>query len=393
MAITKAKKIDPRLEEKKEEFLRKIEAPAAAKAKSGGPPIYLLAMLLILGVLMGVAYIKLTTPPPAPVPVDNVPDKNTPPDDIGYRTVQMTMVYSDKCKNCRQTNTIEELFRVRKIPYELVAVEADSNEGQAIVKRYGIESAPTAIIDATKLSFYPTTKADFGVFGETNGAYIVPEENLDDAKFYPSYFLSEVPGFCPDKKKPTIVQFDDFYSSLNTGGRRAFYNFTADFNQSANIKFSYTQTADSKDSNGVLGNIFLMCASEQGKYLELERAMAGIYCNNPFKGDETIITDPEIDGCWSLSTHYGTPLTQFELDVSAKRAGLDTNRLKECFSGMEFYYNNARQSVIDLGIRRAGTFLLDCRETASLSQLKGTFCAMHPDTANCKPAPDVNAAK
>ncbi len=161
------------------------------------------------------------------------------------------------------------------------------------------------------------------------------------------------------------------------------YKFIADFNTTADIRFSYAQTRASVDANFISANIFLMCASSQGKYARMERAISGIYCNNPFRGDPTILTEPEINGCWSLSNHYGTALSQQELDISSNRAGLDSNSLKDCYSNQKFVYSQAQKAAADLSISRPGTFLIDCRETTNLAHLKESFCAIHPELEAC----------
>ncbi|VVC00503.1 Uncharacterised protein [uncultured archaeon] len=392
MAIEKAK-ADDKLKEKKEDFLQKIEKPSQ---KSGGPPFYLIVMLVVLGVLIGVAAMMSLGPKTPSVPIS--PDLNTGINDTAYRVVPVTMVYSPDCVGCRQTNSIETLFKTRQVNYSLAKVDANSGEGKALISKYGITRVPTAIIDAGKMAFYPTTMAQFDEaarqgylsFRKLKGEYVVPEYATENV-FYPSYFLDKVTGICTGSK-PNVVQFDDFYSPAFTKDRRDMYNFTKDFNSEVEIRFSYTQTQYSQDNNSALGNLMLMCASQQGKYLEMEHAMAGIYCNNPFKGDPTILTDVEIDGCWTLSDHYGKPLSQFELDVAAQRAGLDVNAFKECYANREVLYNNAAQSAKDLDIGRTGIFLIDCRETAMISGLKGALCKMDTGIKACsKPAIDANA--
>ncbi len=399
MAIIKTAKLNPEMQEKKEQFLGKIDK-APVQQKKEGPPLYLLAMLLILGILIGVAGYMTLVPKPEPMPVlpDEDANKETP-NDLGYREVPVTVLYSTKCATCRQGHTLEELFRVRQIPFSVTRVDVDSNEGRQVISRFRIDRVPAAIVEAKKLSFYPTTKVQFDEaakygylsFRKENGVFVVPEYNTEEI-FWPSYFLEKAGGFCEDGK-PTIMQFDDFYSPTYATNRGAFYGITRDFNESAAFRFSYTQTRYSQDDNSVLGNIFLMCASAQGKYIEMERAMAGIYCNNPFKGDETVLTDIEIAGCSSLSEHYGTPLSQLELDFAAQRAGLDTEVLKECYNNRKVHYNNAMQAARDLGIGRTGVYLLDCRETSSTEGLQKAFCAMHPQTGKCNEThPDKNAA-
>lgn len=385
--------MDDGLKEKKENFLNGIEKKPQSRKE--GPPIYLLVMLLVLGILIGVAIVTMWGPKPQPVDLGNHDNNQSRiPIDLAFRTVPVTVLYSSECKTCRQTNTIEELFKVREIPYTLTKVDANTGEGKKIVERFNVQRVPTVIVDAEKMRFYPATNTSFERnFRLIERAYVIPEVNLNDNYYFASYYLEEVPGYCANADKPVIVQFDDFYNGLNTLGKGKFYGFTNDFNKEVDFKYSYTQTTTSRDANAVLGNIFLMCAGQQGKYLEMEKAMNGIYCNNPFKGDETIITDAEIAGCTSLSNHYGTALSQFELDVAVQRAGLDMNKFKECYENRQVYYNNARQAAEDLEISRVGTFLVDCRETVSLEGLRGAFCARHPEVEACTPLKDIKASQ
>ncbi|HIH09213.1 MAG TPA: hypothetical protein HA254_00930 [Candidatus Diapherotrites archaeon] len=374
------------ISEGKEKFLDSNPAPKHEGAK---PPYVLLGMLLIVGILAGAAIaITLIKPPVQP----NGNDTNAV-NDVQYRTVPITMLYSDACKSCRETNTIEELFKVRQIPYTLKKVEASSQEGKALISKYRIDTAPMAIIDAQKMEFYPTTKSSFddkaNLIKKLSGAYIAPELNLNDNYYYPVYFLEKVAGFC-STDKPTVVQFDDYYQPEFTSKRALLHEFIRDFNQSTDIRFSYAQTNASWDANSSRGNLFLSCASQQGKYIELERAMAGIYCNNPFKGDETILTTPEVFGCSTLSNHFGIPLTPIELDRAANRAGLDANALVTCIDTNRVILNNAMKTVQELNITRPGTFLIDCRETAGIDYLKDSFCSMHPENAACSNRNDTN---
>ena len=375
----------PSIMEKKEKFL---EAPKTEKGDGkSGLPAYLIVLLLVLGILAGLAIALFLLPqqPQADNGSGNGGDDTNTINDTQYRTVPITMLYSGKCGSCRQTNTIEELFIVRNIPYSMKKVDAESGEGKRIVERFGVESVPTAIIDVTKMEFYPSTKASFDsaaqVIRKANGAYVVPELNLNANYYFPVYFLEKQPGFCTEEK-PSVAQFDDYYTEQNAKGRRVLYDFAADFNELVDYRYSFAQSA-SADTNAVLANLFLMCASQQGKYWELERSITGIYCNNPFKGDETILTGPEIDGCWTISSHYGKPLTQIELDIALGRTTIDTNEFLACIGQKEVLYNNAKKAAEDLGIGRPGTFLIDCQETTGLSQIKGSFCAIHPEMEKC----------
>jgi len=365
----------------KEQF---IDADAKKQEKNTGVPIYLMIMLVLLGLLIGLGINMLFFPQP------EIPDSGINPDinninDTEYRSVPITMVYTDDCVSCRTTNTIEELFIVRQIPYTINKVEFSSAEGQELQQQFDFKTLPTALIDAEKIKFYPSTKTNFdGVFRLQNNKYIAPELNLNENAFFPSFYLEKPTEFCRSEK-PSIVHFDDYYSNESINAKNTLYDFMKDFNQSVDFKFSFTQLG-SKDENAIIGNLFLTCAGEQGSYVELEHMITGIYCNNPFKGDETIITDVETAGCRTISEHYGTALTQFELDVALGRTSVDINSFLSCIENKDVLLNNAEKIAAELGLTKippGGIFLLDCEETTSLSNLKKDFCNKHPEIEAC----------
>ncbi|MCR4369388.1 MAG: hypothetical protein NUV67_05790, partial [archaeon] len=319
------------MKEKKEKFLEQPTKKQQKKPKESGLPLYLIAMFLVLGLLGGYAISIFFGTAPIDTPGNGNTDQNT--NDITYRTVPVTIIYSKDCANCREGNTIEDLFAVRQIPYSKKLVEASSAEGISLLERFPrITSFPTAIVDATKLEFYPTTKINFDgtrAIMKATGVYLVPELNLNDQEYYPIYYKEKAAGFCGSAQKPTIVQFDDYYSPGNTAGKPLLYDFVKDYNEAVEFKYSFAQTV-STDTNSGKANLFLMCAADQGKYIELEQKITGIYCNNPFSGDETLLTQPEVEGCSTISNHYATPLTQIELDIAIGRTSIDQNSFKTC---------------------------------------------------------------
>ncbi|MCR4336098.1 MAG: hypothetical protein NUV57_06230 [archaeon] len=350
--------------------------------KNTGMPVYLMAMLVLLGLLIGFGA-NILFFPQSENPNTITPDLNV--NDTEYRTVPITMVYANDCIACRKTNTIEELFIIRQIPYKITEVEINSEEGKALQQQFNLKTLPTALIDAEKIKFYPSTKTNFdGVFKIQNNRYIAPELNLNENTYYPSYYIEKPVEFC-NSEKPTIVQFDDYYSNESINAKNTFYDFMNDFNQIVDFKFSFAQLV-SRDENAIIGNLFLTCAGEQNKYAELEQKITGIYCNNPFKGDEEIITIPEIMGCRTLSEHYGTPLSQFELDVALGRTSIDANSFITCIEKKDVLLNNAENTAKDLGLTKippGGIFLIDCEETTSLTNLKKDFCNKHPEIEAC----------
>ncbi|HZX20696.1 MAG TPA: hypothetical protein VFF13_06830 [archaeon] len=366
---------------KKEKFLTWPKKEQNTKTQ---PPLLLLALILALGLLAGYA-INIINTPQTPIETDNT-DTNTV-NDVSYRTVPITMIYTFDCTSCRQTNTIEELFIVRQIPYSIKKVEASSEEGKKILERFpSIDTLPTAIIDTEKIKFYPTTKLQFdNVLTQENNAYIAPELNLNENTYYPIYYLEKATGFC-NNDKPTIVEFDDYYTLENAKARASFYDFMDDFNKVVDYKYVFAQS-ESKDTNSIMTNLFLTCAGEQGKFIEMEKQITGIYCNNPFAGDETILTSPEILGCWTISNHFGKSLAQTELDHALGRIdGIDTNTFKTCIDNREVLLTNAEQVTKELHITKTppgGLFLLDCRETTSITLLKETLCNSHTDLEAC----------
>ncbi len=382
---------------KKEKFLEPIQSAPESQFETKEPepnkwpgvPFYLLFLVFLFGVLFAFSifiyfggFNKIV-----------VNDSNSSVDlnllinDLDYRTVPVTMVYSKDCAGCDTTNTFETLFVVRKIPYKLEKVEASSEEGKALVEKFGLSVLPSALIDAEKLKFYPKTVSDFDLevskkrMKKVGRVYVAPELNLDNKVYYPVFFLNK-PSFC-SSSKPSVFLFDDYYAPQFSYNRNIFYDFVRDFNGLVDIGFFYAHTGHSADKNSQMGNIALYCASQQGKFVDLEMKMSGIYCNNPFAGDETELTSPEINGCWTLSNHFGKPLNDFELGRAINRANLDINKFKACFDNKEASYFSSVSVVEKLGFERTGLALVDCQETVEIFNLKKVFCAKHPDFEAC----------
>ena len=374
------------IKEKKEKF---INAPKKTeKTKKEGFPLYLVGLMLILGILIGIAVMMITQPEQIPI---NGNDTNTtnPINDLEYKTVGVKVVYSAECENCVNKNTIEDLFNIRGVLYEVERVEANSEEGKELINKFDITYLPTAIVDAEKLKFYQKTNTDFE--GNPNirkviSSFVVPELNLSKEHYFP-IMLTEKLGGC-NTEKPSVIQFGDYYTELNAKSRSSLYDFLFDFNKSIDFRYSFVEEV-SHDENALLANVFLMCASEQDKYIELERQFTSLYCNNPFKGDETILTSPEINGCWTLSDHYGTPLSQIEMDVALGRTSIDTNKFVECVNNQKQVLINAKYTAQELGLNlkgtypRTGIFLIDCKETTMTSGIKNTLCSNHPELESC----------
>ncbi|MBI4210092.1 MAG: hypothetical protein HY544_01115 [Candidatus Diapherotrites archaeon] len=394
----------PDFEEKKEKFLESM-AKSKQEKKGPMPPLYFMGLLLALGLMIGAAavtfYLNPASVPQQPSDRNEMQDANSA---LDYRTVSIIMVYSEACKTCAKTNTWEDVFRVRKIPYTLESAEAGSERGKELVQRYGLDRTPTAIIDASKIEFYPATKNSFenaakiGAVQKKQGYYLAPEINLDEKEgaFLPTYFLNPVLGYCDiNSTRPKIVQFDDYYTESYVDARERMYNFAKDFSQYLEWKYSFAQSA-SADDNSIYANIYLTCAGNQGKYLDLEGIFTGYYCNNVAKGDPSVLTDVEIRGCKAISEHYGKPLSQGLLDVSVdKTTGIDRNAFYACYGGAQALFSEASKSATSLGIRRTGTFLVDCMVTSDLDTLPETICGLHPEIPPCRQAPanaDTNSA-
>jgi len=370
------------IEKQKQDFLE--NGAKKPISKNTGIPLYLTVMLIILALLVGVIIAGYLFPQDT-TPTIVIPDNNSFDEDA-YRTVPITMIYTNECKSCIETNTIEDLFLVRQIPYSMKKVEASSEEGQQLINTMQLKTLPTALINQEKMNFYPSTKKNFdGTLKSKNGFYIAPELNLDEKTYHSNYFVEKIDGFC-NAEKPTIVYLTDYYEEGVIAKQKLFYDFLNDFNESIDLRFVFAQS-NSIDQNSVLTNIFLSCASQQGKYAELQKQITGIYCNNPFKGDETILTIVEINGCKTLSPHYGTPLTQIELDVALGRTTIDQNAFMSCFNNQKQILTNAKYTAEELEITKVysgGVFLIDCKELVAIEALKETFCARHPEETNCK---------
>src|SRR3989344_1564320 len=100
MATKKNLELDGALAEKKEEFINTGIEKKHLDKKSKGPPLYLLLMLIVLGILVGVAAMMLLSNPKPIEPINQSPSPSI--NDLGYKTVPITILYSDDCERCRE---------------------------------------------------------------------------------------------------------------------------------------------------------------------------------------------------------------------------------------------------------------------------------------------------
>lgn len=349
-------------------------------------PAYLIMLFLVLGIVGGVA-LKLIL---FPGEVDN--GSNGQPVN---KVVHIILLYSDDCEICLNTNSILESFSVNEVEYNVERIEIASPEGQELVERYNINSVPTALVDYEKIAlFYPEVKnAMDASFLMTDGEYIVPESQLNINLFYPVMYLKKIEESCVDSEdKIDIIMFDDPYSRASLNSKAVLTDVWLDFNKDVDVRFNYTPAdigdivPDYNMDEVLLTSKFLTCASEQDLYLKMDIFFRGIFCNIP-DNDEDLLTKGEIAGCGVqsyISTHYGRPLSQLELDIAANRTGLDSNVLMECFENSDEKIEESVVKSVAYNILRVPTAVVDCKYVVNVDWIVETICTIDSNIENCE---------
>ena len=140
------------------------QPPARAWAIGG----FIVLVLILVGFLIFTKFQSTNT-----IPIDN------------QKAVEVKLIVDATCTFCQQTNTILAKLDESKIKYALTTIDMHSTEGQALVKEYDIEYAPTALVNVAGLDQNSTIQAALqGQFIKDplrikKGWIIVPEKFLD----------------------------------------------------------------------------------------------------------------------------------------------------------------------------------------------------------------------
>lgn len=353
-------------------------------AANAGIPVYLGVLLLVLGLVGGYALgIVLNAGEPCPKLTCPEPEK----------AVKIRLVYLSECGLCEVHNSIMDVFDAKGIGYEVEKIDAASPKGKLLVAEYGIIVAPTALVEKRYLDGYPEVRdAMERQFLTKNSNYIVPEANLNINKFYNRMYLSISRGSIDETCSTTenvaeLLLFDDIYNPLSITQKPVFNSIVDALGSNIRFKYQFIQNdplpADENTQNAIsLTASYLMCAQQQGKYREMERAVLGIYCNQG--GDEEELTEIELITC-TMSRHMGIPLDGEELKRALGRTEIDKNVFDECLKGADDLKKKAVERARLYGtMRNIPSVVLACRYHVLLMNTEKAMCELNPGLEACK---------
>ncbi len=388
-AIKKKEKI--KTEEIKKPGEKKVIEKPGQNLLLSNIPLYLGILLLIVGLLGGYSLRIITEPEVAlPQPSGNGESPGFVP------TLRAKLIYSDQCKICGKNNTFELVLISASIPYEMEEIEAGSPEGIRLVGNYNVKTVPTILVEEGSVNPDITVQTKDGQIVKlkellrsnlVRDKYVIPEMRFDQ-RAHPIMYLMEVEECSSPEGKINVEIFSDPYDLAEIQLKPVIEEALRDFNELIDFHYNYIASYSANAlypvygiDDTVLAAEFIYCASEQGKYLEFDRHVRGIYCN---KGSIDETTDQELIYCEVGNTRLEKPLTQDEIDNAVEWTNLDLNRLDECRQSVREKFEESEGNAKEFGVISTPSALVDCRYLILTANLKNVICEIRPDEDACK---------
>lgn len=331
--------------------------------------------------------------------------------------VKMIVLTSNRCPDCENFSTLEAMFIVNGVKYEIQEIKESTEDGQALIQATGAKSLPFYLIDEKTISGNAVVKTASGFQPLKNvlqyyvglgkgtyneGIFAFPEMNLDNGPVKPVLLLGEP---CGSKKSFDIQMFLDPYDpntigrsqdyenlrgvlSLDTDINVAFhYNYLPTY--SAKMVYDYIQLYGGSQET-VVDNVeraadYLICANDMGNeaFINMERSFYASYCD----ANWSVANSGDTRYLWNCSdsNHFGVWINAEELVLAERRADLEGD--------LDFYnclYNvDEKKQIMQLiadtaGINRTPSAIVNCQYVVPADEkITQTICMINPEIRFC----------
>ncbi|MFH1224280.1 MAG: hypothetical protein V1676_00570 [Candidatus Diapherotrites archaeon] len=346
-------------------------------------PVYFAVLLLLLGLLGGYAVmLMLNSGKTCP----DCPGSGGTPDTS--RTVKVKLFYYAGCGICEERNSILDVFDGKGVDYTVEGVEAGSEKGKLLVAGFGITSAPTALVEARYISDYPEIKTAMdGLFEVKNGNYVVPEINLNNTKNYVQFYLAEPDSTCSNEPgRYEALYFSDPYNAIAITQKPLFDQELASLGDSIRLKYQFlrsNQFGSDQNMQGLvtLAGNYLLCAQQQGRFKEMNNEILAIFCNAGL--DDTVLTSQELITCANFSPHFGTPLSQNELDKALSRVkDIDANTFGGCVAKDGLLPKSTQRALL-YGVSSSPSAVVGCAYQTGILDIGTALCDLNSSLPGC----------
>lgn len=332
-------------------------------------------------------------------------------------TLKMIVVTSNRCPGCEKGNSLENLFLLNGINYQVENIEESSPEGQQLISSLGIEKLPAYIIDEksldkgmqvkTKVSGFASLKDVLHFYvAEEKGSYgeqifVFPEMNLDQA-LHSKLWLGEK---CGTEDEMWVQFFLDPYDPNYIKRASEIEAMRGIFSSEPGIEFrydyiyrptySYLMLPNHAVSTGLseyeawkeieFAGSYLSCASDVGndEFKALQQAIYSTYCEIGEISDSSDYQQG-LNNC-EQSSHYNIPLSEEELEVAEDAAGLDPNiNFNVCvFASKNGELENQVNLADNLGIVMTPTVFVGCQYEVPFGKERFALCIINKDFSFC----------
>jgi len=250
------------------------ESTMAEQAKQGkkttGFPVELAILLVVFGIVAGIAINQYFLQKPAQLP-DGAANKGT----FEEIKVELKTIYNSDCNICYRQSNIETLLQQQKTKFAAEYLDMKAVENGVLAGNYGMSSFPSSLLNWKQLKVAnPKLFKDLNQLFETNGDYfVIPEADLikEMQAFAPIIFMDPQFGELCGVKKGTvrIDEFGDYFSDYAKEMQSVMDGIKKDFN--ANLEYHYRSFPLANQSGTAA--IATECARQQNKLEEFKKAL------------------------------------------------------------------------------------------------------------------------
>jgi protein-disulfide isomerase len=191
--------------------------------------------------------------------------------------VTMTVLSSDSCENCQVEPIIDAVKKTSIPTLNVKKVSSDSEEGKALVKKFGLKAIPSFIFDAKikDLAFFEQAKS---ALTEKEGSFVLENSlaGIPYGKYLTVPEADPAVGILGNKDAQVkVVIFGDFQCPYSKQFADSFDKVFPEFKDKIQVSFRQFPLS-SIHSQAEKAGLASLCANEQGKFWEMYH---GLFAN------------------------------------------------------------------------------------------------------------------
>ncbi|MBN1940812.1 MAG: hypothetical protein JW772_01375 [Candidatus Diapherotrites archaeon] len=310
---------------------------------------------------------------------------------------KVIVLISKECPNCESNNSFLTLLTQNNIEFLMERVDIDSEDGQKIVKSFGIKRVPMVLLDEksigdsiivnTKSGMQPLTEVleDYALYEQIykkGDIYIIPEIELDN-RAHVEMFLDV--NSCGSEDVVRVDLFDDPYCAPCAKAAATISSVEKDFGENIEVHYNFLPI-DSRQMLFTWDQIipfpnYAICMQRQGQ-LELFRSVVYAYYCNP---DQNVLDANSLENCENSSAFH-FPIPEDRLKQAFDLTPIDKTDFAQCLTAIENEKPEMITTAHSYDIRGVPTVLVNCKYVTHAENIGQAICSANPLLEQCRRA-------